>query len=470
MGDAVTTAVVVGSGPNGLAAAIVLARADLEVTVLEANDTIGGGMRSAELTVPGLIHDVCSAAHPTGAASPFFQSLGLEEHGLEWAWADVEAAHPLDGGRVGLLYRDLERTVEALGADGPAWRKLFGPLVPHVDDLASDIFGPAVGVPDHPIRFGRFGLRSVVPATWTARRWSGDEAPALFAGMAAHTLQRIDRPLGSALAMMFGVVGHSRGWPVAVGGSQAIADALISVLTEAGGRIETGHRVTELPGADVVMLDTAPDQALTLLGDRLPPRVARGLRRWKRGPAAFKVDLAVQGGIPWTRPEIAGAGTVHLGGTLAEVNAAEISIGRGRMPERPFVLVCQQYVADPSRSVDDIHPIWAYAHVPHGYTGDATQALLDQVERSAPGFRDRVVAMSVHGPAQLEAGNANYVGGDITAGAATPWQTVFRPRTTLNPYSLGVPGVWLCSASTPPGGGVHGMAGFHAATAALRTI
>ena len=465
-----TTAVVVGSGPNGLAAAIVLARAGLDVTVLEANDTIGGGMRSAELTVPGLIHDICSAAHPTGAASPFFGSLGLERHGLEWAWADVEAAHPLDGGRVGLLYRDLERTVEALGTDGPAWRSLFGPLVPHVDDLAGDIFGPAVGVPEHPIQFGRFGLRSALPATWTAQRWNDDEAPALFAGMAAHTLQRIDRPLGSALGMMFGVVGHSYGWPVAVGGSQAIADALVSVLAEAGGRVETGHRVTDLPDADVVMLDTAPDQALALLGDRLPSRIARGLRRWKRGPAAFKVDLAVEGGIPWTRPEIADAGTVHLGGTLAEVNAAEIAIGQGRMPERPFVLLCQQYVADPSRSVGDVHPIWAYAHVPHGYTGDATQALLDQVERFAPGFRDRVVAMSVHGPAELQAGNANYVGGDITAGAATPWQTVFRPRTTLRPYSLGVPGVWLCSASTPPGGGVHGMAGFHAATAALRHL
>lgn len=465
-----TTGVVVGSGPNGLAAAIVLARAGVDVTVLEANDTIGGGMRSAELTVPGLVHDVCSAAHPTGVASPFFRSLGLERHGLEWARADVEAGHPLDGGRVGLLYRDLDRTAEALGADGSAWRDLFGPLVPHVDDLAVDMFGPAVGVPEHPARFARFALRSAPPASWTARRWEHDEAKALFAGMAAHTFQRLDRPLGSALGMMFGVVGHSYGWPVAVGGSQAIADALVSVLAEVGGRIETGHRVAELPAADVVLFDTTPEQVLGIVGERLPGRVARGLRRWRRGPAAFKVDLAVEGGIPWTREELSGAGTVHLGGTFAEINAAEIEIGRGRMPERPFVLLCQQHVADPSRSVGDVHPIWAYAHVPHGYSGDATQALLDQVERFAPGFRDRVVAMSVHGPAELEAGNANYVGGDITAGAATPWQTVFRPRTTMRPYSLGVPGLWLCSASTPPGGGVHGMAGFHAASQAVKHL
>lgn len=465
-----TTAVVVGSGPNGLAAAIVLARSGLDVTVLEANDTVGGGMRSAELTLPGLIHDVCSAAHPTGIASPFFATLDLERHGLRWAWADVEAAHPLDGGRAGLLYRDLDRTVEALGDDGPAWRRLFGPLVPRIDDLAVDLFGPAVAIPEHPVTFGRFGLRSLMPATWTARRWRGDEAPALFAGMAAHTFQRLDRPLGSALGMMFGVVGHAYGWPFAIGGSQAIADALVAELESLGGRVETGHRVTDLPTADIVMLDTAPEQALTILGDRLPHRVARGLRRWKRGPGVFKVDLAVDGGIPWERPEIAGAGTVHLGGTIEEVQAAEVAIGRGRMPDRPFVLLCQQYVADSSRSVGDLHPVWAYAHVPHGYDGDGTNAVLSQIERFAPGARDRIVATSVHGPAALEAANANYVGGDITAGAATPWQTVFRPRTTLRPYSLGVPGVWLCSASTPPGGGVHGMAGFHAATEAVKRL
>ncbi|HWV25858.1 MAG TPA: NAD(P)/FAD-dependent oxidoreductase [Aeromicrobium sp.] len=462
-----TTAVVVGSGPNGLAAAIVLARAGWDVTVLEANDTIGGGMRSAELTVPGLVHDVCSAAHPTGVASPFLQSLQLDQHGLEWAWADVEAAHPLDDGRVGLLYRDLDRTAAALGPDGSAWRSLFGGLTPHVDDLAADIFGPVLGVPDHPLTFGRFGVRSLLPATWTTRRWR-DEAAALFAGMAAHTFQRLDRPLGSALGMMFGLLGHTYGWPVAVGGSQSIANALVSVLTAAGGRIETGHRVTTLPAADVVMLDVTPEQVLTIVGDRLPPRVARGLRGWRRGPAAFKVDLAIEGGIPWTRPEVAGAATVHLGGTMAQINAAEVAVGRGRMPEQPFVLLCQQYVADPSRSVGDVHPIWAYAHVPHGFDGDATPALLAQIERFAPGVRDRVVAMSVHRPADLEAGNANYVGGDITAGAATPWQTIARPRLTARPYSLGVPGVYLCSASTPPGGGVHGMAGFHAATQALR--
>jgi phytoene dehydrogenase-like protein len=466
----VTTAVVIGSGPNGLSAAIVLAQAGVDVTVLEAQDRIGGGTRSAELTVPGLVHDICSAAHPTGAVSPFFNSLDLGSHGLEWARAEVEVANPLTNGRAGVVFGDLERTAAMLGVDGDAWRSLFASPAAHVDDLAPEIFGPVLHVPRHLRELAPFLARGVLPATWVARRWQTDEARALFAGMAAHAAQPLDRPTTAALGMMFGMLAHSYGWPVAVGGSASIAQALASVLEKAGGRIETRTRVTTLPDADIVMFDTSPDQVLAMVGERLPAHVAVPLRRWRHGPAAFKIDLAVDGGVPWTNEWARKAGTVHVGGTLEEIHAADRTASRGQMPERPFVLLCQQYLADPSRSVGDIHPVWAYAHVPHGWTGDATDAIIAQVERFAPGFRDRIVATAVTTPAQLQAYNANYVGGDIGGGAITPWQTAVRPRVSPHPHHLGVKGLYLCSASSAPGGGVHGMAGFHAATAALRAL
>ncbi len=464
-----TTAAVIGSGPNGLAAAIVLAQAGLDVTLLEAADRVGGGMRSAELTVPGLLHDICSAAHPTAIASPFFASLDLEQHGLEWAWTDVEAAHPLDGGRAGVLYRNLDRTVAAMGEDGRAWRRLYGALTDRADDLVGDLFGPIIGVPDHPLVMARFGTQAVLPATWIARRWERPETRGLFAGLAAHAISPLNLPTTGALGVMFGVFAHAYGWPVAIGGSESIARALEQVFLAAGGRIETGHRVTELPQADVVVFDTSPDQVLLLAGHRLPWRVARPLRRWKHGPAAFKVDLAIEGGVPWTNDHARAAGTVHLGGTIEEITAADTAAVAGRMPDRPFVLLCQQYLADPGRSVGDVHPVWSYAHVPHGYTGDATEAVIAQIERFAPGVRERIVATSVRSPVQAYAENANYVGGDITGGAGTPWQTVFRPRVSADPYHL-ADGLYLCSASTPPGGGVHGMGGYRAAQSALRRL
>jgi len=465
-----TSAVVVGSGPNGLAAAVVLARAGIDVTVLEAEDQIGGGTRSAELNVPGVLHDICSATHPTGVASPFFRTLGLERHGLEWLWPEVDAVHPLDGGRAGVLFRDLDRTVEMLGEDGPAWRRLFGPLAAHGDELISEIFGPLIHAPRHPVLLAKFGARALQPASWIARRWTTDEARGLFGGMAAHAIHPLDRPTTGGLGLMFGLTSHAYGWPVAKGGSQAIADALAADVVEHGGRIETGHRVTELPQADIVIFDTSPSTVLDVAGERLPRRVRRPLARWRTGPGVFKIDFAVDGGVPWTNEWARKAGTVHVAGTFEQLAAAEREVHAGRMPDRPFVLVCQQYLADPGRSAGDVHPVWAYAHVPTGYTGDATAAIIAQIERFAPGFRDRIVAQTISTPAQLEAHNANYVGGDIAGGANDPWQLVMRPRMSPNPYSLGVKGLYICSASTPPGGGVHGMGGFHAATHAVADL
>lgn len=465
-----TSAVVVGSGPNGLSAAVVLARAGIDVTVLEAEDEIGGGTRSAELNVPGVLHDICSATHPTGVASPFFRSLGLEQYGLEWLWPEIDAVHPLDGGRAGVLFRDLDRTADHLGEDGEAWRRLFAPLVKHSDNLIGELFGPILHIPKHPILLAEFGLRAMQPASWIARRWKTDEARALFAGLASHAMHPLDRPTTGGLGLMFGVTSHAYGWPVAKGGSITITNALAADLKRHGGRIETGHRVTEMPQADIVMFDTSPAAVLQIAGDRLPARVRRPLRKWRSGPGSFKVDFAVEGGVPWANEYARRAGTVHLGGTFEQVNTAEREVHAGRMPARPFVLVCQQYLADPGRSAGDIHPIWSYAHVPTGYTGDATEAIIAQIERFAPGFRDRIVAQTISTPADLEAHNANYLGGDIGGGANDPWQLVMRPRPSANPYSLGVKGLYLCSASTPPGGGVHGMGGFNAASAAVADL
>lgn len=464
-----TTGVVVGSGPNGLAAAVVLARAGLDVTVLEQQDTIGGGARSAELTVPGLVHDVCSAIHPTGIASPFLQALDLGRHGLEWVLPEVQAAHLVDPHRAGLLHRDVERTAAGLGPDGDRWRRLFEPLVEHVDDVVEDIFGPVLHVPSHPLRFARFGARAALPISLATARWQGAESRALMAALAAHVIAPMTRPTTTGIAVMFAMIAQSYGWPAAKGGSQAIVDALVAELHEHGGRVETGHHVTSLPEADVVMLDTTPGAALAIAGDRLPAATRAMFAHWKHGPASYKVDLAVEGGVPWLNEDVRRAGTVHLGGDFAALHRSERQVVSGRLPDRPFVLLAQQYLADPGRSVGDVHPVWAYTHVPAGYTGDVTDRLLDEVELHAPGLRDRIVGMHVETPADLEAGNANYVGGDITGGANTFRQTVFRPRPGLDPYRL-ADGLYLCSSSTPPGGGVHGMSGFQAATRAVRRL
>ena len=464
-----TSAIVVGSGPNGLAAAARLARAGLDVTVLEASDSIGGGTRSSEMIIPGLVHDHCSAVHPIAAASPFLNELDLD--GITWLQPAVDCAHPLDGGSAGVLYRSIDRTSEWMHSDG--WRRLFAPMVARFDDLFADASQPVLRVPRHPLTLARFGVTAMMPATAVGRLWRVEQTRALWAGIAAHAFSRLDRPMTSAVGLMLVIAAHAKGWVVAEGGSQAIANALATDIERHGGRIETGQRVTDvhdLPPCEVLMLDVSPSIAADILGDRLPRPVARAYRRFRHGAGAFKVDFAVEGGVPWLAPAARQAGTVHLGGPFTEVVANEEEVHRGRMPERPFVLVGQQYLADPTRSVGNIHPLWTYAHVPHGYVGDATEAITAQIERFAPGFRERIVGTAVRSTTEMSVYNPNYVGGDIIGGASSLKQLLFRPRFAVDPYYTGVAGVYLCSASTPPGAGAHGMCGANAAARALARL
>jgi phytoene dehydrogenase-like protein len=468
-----STGVVVGGGPNGLAAATALARAGVDVTLLEAADEIGGGTRSSEAIVPGLLHDHCSAFHPMTVDSAFLRELGLDRYGLQWRWPEVDCAHPLDDGDAGVLYRSVDDTAAGLGADGGRWRLAFGRPSAGFDELAEDITRPLLRVPRHPLRLARFGIPTVLPGAAFARLFRTEQARALFGGVAAHAFRPLHYPLTSAIGLGIITAGHRHGWPVAAGGSHSISKALAQLLLDLGGKIETGVAVrgaSQLPAADVTIFDLAPGAVAGILGDRLPPRVQRAYRRFRHGPGAFKVDFAVEGGVPWSNPDARRAGTVHVGGTLAEIASTEREIHAGRMPERPFVLVGQQYLADPQRSVGDVHPLWTYAHVPHGYTGDATEAIIRQIERFAPGFRDRIVGKMVRSTTDFENYNPNYVGGDIVTGAKDIRQLVFGPRFTLHPYSTGIPGMYLCSAATPPGPGAHGMCGAHAAAAALRHL
>ncbi|MHA6803770.1 phytoene desaturase family protein [Salinifilum ghardaiensis] len=468
-----STATVVGAGPNGLAAALVLARAGVRVTVLEAATEVGGGTRSGEALLPGLVHDHCSAFHPLAAGSGFLRELGLERYGLQWRLAEVDCAHPLDDGTAGVLHRSVAETAAGLGADGARWSRMFAGPAGEYEALAEDVLGPLLRVPHHPLRLARFGARAVLPASVLAGVFAGEAARALFGGVAAHALHPLHRPLSSSIGLGILAAGHRHGWAVAAGGSRSIAEAMAGLLLDLGGRIETGVRVrsaSDLPAGEVTVFDLAPTAVADILGERLPPRVARAYRRFRYGPGAFKVDFAVEGGVPWTAEPARRAGTVHVGGTFAEVAAAERAVHAGRMPQRPFVLVGQQYLADPQRSVGTVHPVWSYAHVPNGYTGDATGAVIAQIERFAPGFRERIVGSAVRTPRGFAADNPNYVGGNIMTGAKNVPQLVFGPRTTLAPYDVGVPGHFLCSAATPPGPGAHGMCGAHAAERALRYL
>jgi phytoene dehydrogenase-like protein len=466
-------AVVVGAGPNGLAGAVELARNGVEVTVLEAADTIGGGTRTSDLTGDGLLHDHCSAVHPMAMGSPFLSSLGLDRHGLEWCFPEIDLAHPLDGGAAGAMFHSIDSTVDGLGADGPAWRRVFGAPAKAFPGLMRDITRPMLHFPEHPISLARFGIPSLMPATLLARAWKKPEARALFGGVAAHAFSPLTAPMSASLGMALISASHAFGWVVARGGSRAITDALAAELAANGGKVETGRPVTsleELGDADVVLLDLAPSGVIEVAGDRLPARVARAYRRYKHAPGAFKLDLAVQGGVPWLNEQCRKAGTVHVVGSFEELVGAEAAINRGGMPERPFVLVGQQYLADPTRSNGDVHPVWTYAHVPSGYDGDATEAILGQIERFAPGVRERIVGSSARRTMEFPGYNANYVQGDIITGAATPWQITVRPRLALDPYATGIPGVYICSAATPPGAGAHGMGGYNAARSALKRL
>jgi phytoene dehydrogenase-like protein len=469
----VTTAIVVGAGPNGLAAAVTLAKAGVPVTVLEAADEIGGGTRSGEAIIPGLIHDQCSAIHPMAVGSPFLAGLDLHAYGLSWRLPELDCVHPLDDGSAGVLHRSVDSTADGLGPDGALWRALFGWTSRRFDALAEDIMGPLLRIPHHPVVLARFGAPTVLPAAALARGFRTPQGQALFAGVAAHGFRPLHYPMTSAIGLGIITAGHRHGWPVATGGSQSITNALGGLLTDLGGKIETGTRITsasQLPPADITMFDLAPEAVAGILAGRLPSRIEHAYRNFRRGPGAFKVDFAVEGGVPWTNPQAQRAGTVHLAGTLAELAATERDIHAGQMPQRPFVLVGQQYLADPRRSVGDIHPVWSYAHVPRGYTGDATAAIIAQIERFAPGFRDRIVGQAVRRTTDIPLCNPNFTGGDIMTGSKDIRQLTFGPRITLSPYRIGIPGRYICSAATPPGPGAHGMCGANAARLALSEL
>ena len=466
-------AVVVGAGPNGLAAAITLAEAGRSVSVLEAAPTIGGGCRSAELTLPGFVHDVCSAVHPLAAVSPFFEGTPLADHGLELVQPEVALAHPLDGGRAGVLHQDLGETLDALGADAEVWDRHIGWAARRWDALAPSALGPALRLPSHPISYAKFGLRAAVPSTLFARRFDTPEARGLFAGAAAHAFLPLDQPLTSSFALLLLASGHAAGWPCARGGSQSIVDAMASYLRSLGGTIETNHRVTsmsDLPPSKAILLDLTPRQVAEVCGDELPTRFRAKLHAWRHGPGVFKVDYALSEPVPWTNETCRRAGTVHLGGTLDEVAASEAAMASGRHSERPFVLVAQPSLSDVTRAPEGRHTLWTYCHVPNGSTVDMTDAIEAQIERFAPGFGDVVLERHSADTAWFEGYNENNVGGDISGGSHAGLRLLARPRLSLHPYRTPNRRIFVCSSSTPPGGGVHGMCGMHAARSALSSV
>jgi phytoene dehydrogenase-like protein len=466
-------AVVVGAGPNGLAAAVELARAGRSVAVLEAEETVGGGTRSAESTLPGFVHDLGSAIHPLGYASPFFRSLPLDEHGLEWVHPPAPLAHPFDDGTAAVLERSVEETAAALGPDARAYERLIEGVVEDAPKIASYFVGSPRLI-RHPISLGASALRAVRPARGLAESvFEGEKARGLFAGNGAHSFLPLEKPPSALFGLVLGTLGHAFGWPFPKGGSQRIADALTSYLISLGGEVYTGVRVgsvEEVPRTRAVLFDVTPRQLLGIAKEHFTENYRRALMKYRYGPGVFKVDFALDGPIPWKAEGCLRAGTVHLGGTLDEISAGEAAVWRGEHPERPFVLLAQQSLFDRTRAPDGKHTAWAYCHLPNGSEFDMTGRIEGQIERFAPGFRDLILAKTAQGPADLERQNANLVGGDINGGVADLRQLFTRPVLKLNPYSTPAKGLYICSSSTPPGGGVHGMSGYLAARVALRYL
>ncbi len=467
-------AVVIGAGPNGLAAAITIARTGKSVIVYEAKETIGGGSRSMELTLPGFVHDVCSAIHPLGLGSTFFRALPLEQYGLEWIQPHAPLAHPFDDGTVAVLERSIDATGATLGVDARAYEKLMKPLVAHWDTIFDAFFGPLRLTPLflHPFALAGFGFKALRSARGFAEsHFKGKQARALFGGMCGHWMLPLERPVSAAAGLALGTMGHAIGWPLPRGGSQSIVDSLAAYLHSLGGEIVTGTEIKSfdmLPPAHAVLCDITPRQLLRIAGTRLPSGYQRKLRHYRYGPGVFKLDLALDGPIPWRSPACERAGTVHVGGTLPEIAAAEAAVWRGEHPERPLVVLAQQSLFDPTRAPAGKHTVWTYCHVPSGSTVDMTERIEAQIERFAPGFRDRILARHTFNAAQMEQYNANYIGGDINGGVQDIWQLFTRPTIQINPYTTPLDNVYLCSSSTPPGGGVHGICGYYAAKTALK--
>jgi phytoene dehydrogenase-like protein len=473
--DSVPDAVVVGAGPNGLAAAITLAREGHTVQVLERAAEVGGGSRSAELTLPGFVHDVCSAIHPFGRTSPFFREAELERFGLRWIEPPAALAHPLDDGSAVIVTRDIDATARQLGADRDAYRRLIGPIVRSFDSLLPDMLAP-FHIPLRPRRalsLAWFGLNALQPATWVARRFRDERARALFAGVAAHSVLRLDELVSSAAAIGLIAAAHHDGWPFPAGGAGAIPKAMTAALEDLGGSIRTDRpvdRLEDLPPSRLALFDTSPGTLQRVAGKRLPDAYREKLRNVRYGPSVFKVDVALDGPIPWLNPDVGLAGTVHLGGTFHDIDASEAAAASGEVHPKPFVLLAQPSLFDRSRAPEGKHTVWAYCHVPHASTVDASEAIVGQIERYAPGFRERVLAIRKTSPAELEAYNPNDVGGDISGGRLDLRQLFTRPVARLDPYSTPDPRLFLCSSSTPPGGGIHGMCGWHAAHSAVRRL
>jgi phytoene dehydrogenase-like protein len=464
-------AIVIGAGPNGLAAAITLAEAGRSVLLVEAMSTVGGGLRSAELTLPGFIHDICSAIHPLGVSSPFFKRLALHSFGLEWVYPEVPFGHPLDDGPAVLVRRSVDETAAQLGEDEAAYRRLMAPLARNASALTGDLLGP-LRMPGQPLPLARFGLKGLRSGQGLARgEFKGERARAVFAGMAAHAILALEQPITAAFGLVMGMLAHASGWPLARGGSQMIANALAAYFESLGGEIVCDapvQTIAQLPPAKAVLFDVTPRQLLEIAGARLPDGYRRSLERYRYGPGVFKMDFALSQPVPWKDPNLLRCGTVHIGGTLDEIALSERQVGQGKTPEKPYVLVAQQSLFDSSRAPAGAHTLWAYCHVPNGSPVDMTASIEAQIERFAPGFGETILAKHVYAPAQMQAHNPNYVGGDINGGMQDIRQLFARPAPRLNPYVLPALGLYLCSSSTPPGGGVHGMCGWFAARAALR--